>query len=318
MEALYAFLRITDDLADAPAPRLQRQQALCQWRQALQQVLQQVAGSPVNSPPLTPEETEKLFGLSWSGMEAKEGKNCWQGVGSSGRPGSEPPGEESSPGGIGLAAWQLEILPALADTVARFGIPPLYLYAVVEGVGMDLEGTQYETFDHLSLYCRRVASAVGLACLCIWGSHRPEAVQPAIACGLAFQLTNILRDLQEDARQGRRYLPSQELRAFGYSEETFPPSQPDDRFDRLIQHEVARVEAFYRQAAQLWEYLDRPGQRIFGMMYQTYYRLLAEIAQNPRKLLQERVSLTIWEKLLIALRWTLWPSRRWLASPAIL
>ncbi len=335
MEALYAFLRITDDLADQPAPASCRQMALHQWRLALQEALQKAA-----IPLVANFETEAWVGEEVSSASGLLIENLPPGLsqplpmasasGPMVSPASGPPvvshpsgdnlvfpgggdGLELSEGGGGSSQRAyLEILPALVDTVCQFHIPPAYLYAVLDGVGMDVAGVRYETFEQLAFYCRRVASAVGLACLCIWGAHCPEAAQPAIACGLAFQLTNILRDLKEDARMGRVYLPTQELAASGYSVEDFPPAQADRRFDQFIHQQVERAQRFYRQAATLWDFLDPAGQRIFGMMYETYRKLLERIAQKPSRVLTERVHLIGCEKLTIALRWTLWPARRWL------
>jgi len=312
MEALYAFLRITDDLGDQPSPAFRRRQALHRWRQALETALQQG-----RVPAFGGFET---VGLVWKdflsrGQSELESPTTnirffppatVETVEPSDRPSPEP--WEDSDGGVGAA--ERAILPALVDTVRRFHIPPVYLEAVLEGVGMDLEPVRYETFEQLALYCRRVASAVGLACLCIWGSHCREAASPAVACGLAFQLTNILRDLKEDARMGRVYVPAEELAALGYSVEDFPPAEADERFDRLIRRQAERAEMFYRQAADLWDYLDPSGRRIFGMMYETYRRLLDRIAQKPHRVLVERVRLNGWEKLALALRWTVRPSRR--------
>ncbi|HEY2895309.1 MAG TPA: phytoene/squalene synthase family protein, partial [Pirellulales bacterium] len=111
------------------------------------------------------------------------------------------------------------ILPALAHTVRTFSIPLEYLHAVIDGIETDLEPVAYESFDQLEEYCYRVASVVGLACLRIWGSIHPSAERPARQCGIAFQLTNILRDLGEDAARGRVYLPREDMDRFAYRAE---------------------------------------------------------------------------------------------------
>ena len=112
------------------------------------------------------------------------------------------------------------ILPAVVQTVREFRIPPESLLAVLDGVEMDLEPRVYATFDELAVYCERVASAVGLACIHIWGFlWRANVLGPSRSAGLALQLTNILRDLSEDARRGRVYLPLEDIRACGYSAE---------------------------------------------------------------------------------------------------
>ena len=138
------------------------------------------------------------------------------------------------------------ILPALADTVARYQIPLEYLTAVIDGVEMDLAGRQYETFDELEQYCERVASVVGQACIHIWGFRGEQALEPARRCGVAFQLTNILRDLKDDARQGRVYLPHEDLRRFGYSVEDLRAGKANSAFAALMEFEIARAESYYQ------------------------------------------------------------------------
>ena len=202
------------------------------------------------------------------------------------------------------------LLPALADTVRRFRIPPEHLHAVIDGVGMDLDRHRYETFDELLLYCRRVASAVGLACIHIWGFRGDEALQPAGKCGIAMQLTNILRDLKEDARRGRIYLPAEDLDRFGYSAEDLAAGTVDDRFLRLMEFQADRARRFYREGAELIDRLEPDGRRIFGMMTSVYHRLLEKIARRPGEVFRRRVRLNGWQKLGIAARWTLLPPRR--------
>ena len=120
--------------------------------------------------------------------------------------------------------------PAFHQTVRRFGVPPAYLHAVIDGVEMDLDAVRFETFADLYPYCYRVASAVGLACIHIWGFTGEQAKVYAEAAGVAFQLTNILRDLGEDAGRGRVYLPCEDLERFGYGEESLRRGVRDDAF----------------------------------------------------------------------------------------
>lgn len=201
-------------------------------------------------------------------------------------------------------------LPALADAVGRFRIPAEYLFAVIEGVEMDLDGRQYRTFAELSEYCDRVASAVGLACIHVWGFRGEGGFPLARCCGRAFQLTNILRDLKEDAARGRVYLPREELEEFGYSPLDLARGAADERFDRLMAFQIDRARRLYREGAGLFEWLEPPGRRIFGMMIHTYWRLLEAIARQPRRVFYGRVRLSGWEKLRIAARWSLLPPRR--------
>lgn len=202
------------------------------------------------------------------------------------------------------------LLPALADTVARYGIPPAHLEAVIDGQVMDLEPARYETFADLVVYCQKVASAVGLACLHVWGFRDQAALVPAEKCGIAFQLTNILRDLEEDLGRGRLYLPLEDLRACDCRPEDLFARRVDDRFLRLVTMEVDRARAFYSEAAELARWLEPEGQRIFGMMSAVYRRLLEKVQLRAPQLLQQRVRLGGWEKLGIGLRWFLLPLPR--------
>jgi phytoene synthase len=186
---------------------------------------------------------------------------------------------------------------ALADTVTRFGIPSEYLHAAIDGVEMDLAGQGYETFADLAEYCHRVASVVGQACIHIWGFSDERAIALAAECGLAFQLTNILRDLHEDAAQGRVYLPAADLRRFNYSAEELRRGMVDDRFRALLQFEVERAEGFYRTAAGLQRYLHSDGRRIYCAMFRTYHRLLEKVRRLEGGTAGRRVRLAPWEKL---------------------
>jgi phytoene synthase len=194
------------------------------------------------------------------------------------------------------------ILQALADTAARYRIPREYLTAVLDGVEMDVARRHYETFDQLEEYCYRVASVVGLSCIHIWGFHGPEALEPARQCGVAFQLTNILRDLKEDAARGRVYLPLEDLRRFGCQIHDLAPDKVDDRHIALMQFEIDRAEKFYCAAAPLELSLARDGQRIFRAMTSTYRALLNRIKRRPENVFRRRIRITGWEKLRIAAR----------------
>ena len=124
------------------------------------------------------------------------------------------------------------ILPALVDTVRRYEIPQRYFHELLDGTEMDQTTTRYTTFDDLYKYCYRVASAVGLVVLPIFGFQDKAALVPAEACGIAFQLTNILRDVKEDAQMGRIYLPLEDLRQFGVSEDDILNARATPQFWR--------------------------------------------------------------------------------------
>ena len=193
------------------------------------------------------------------------------------------------------------ILPAVVDAVQSFQIPPRYLFEIIDGVTMDLHHAGFESFEELRNYCYHVASAVGLACLHIWGFHDEPAVrEPAIQCGIAFQLTNILRDLKEDAQRGRVYLPRDELRHFRYSEDDLRNAVCDERFAALMHFQTDRAEQCYRDAAATVRYLHADGRRMFSMMFNTYHGLLVKIQCDPQAVLSRRVQLSFPHKLKIA------------------
>jgi 15-cis-phytoene synthase len=197
------------------------------------------------------------------------------------------------------------LLPALSDTIHTFDVPRAHLEAVIDGVEMDLEPRAYETFAQLEQYCHRVASAVGLACLRIWGSTGPGADEPARRCGLAFQLTNILRDLKEDVARNRIYLPREDLERFGYTADDLRAGVRDERFRRLMRFEIERAETFYAEGAELERSLTGDGRRIFGSMVAVYRALLDEIKRLDGDVLSRRVQLSSWKKMRIATRWFL-------------
>ena len=193
------------------------------------------------------------------------------------------------------------LFPALVDTLHRYDIPVQYLYDIIDGVEMDLETRRYETFDELSEYCYRVASAVGLACIHIWGFNSDEAKEPAIKCGLAFQLTNILRDLKEDAARERVYLPLEDLRRFDYSAEELLNGVRDSRLTEIIRFETDRAEKLYRESATLLDYLHPDGKRALTTMMKTYWQLLAEIGRQSGNPMNGRIHLPTHRKLSIAI-----------------
>lgn len=165
---------------------------------------------------------------------------------------------------------------------------------------MDLSGRRYVRFEDLEEYCYRVASVVGLACIHIWGFSGPEALEPAKRCGIAFQLTNILRDLKEDAARDRIYLPLEDLDRFEYSEADLKRGAIGVDFDRLIAFEASRTEKYYAAASQLEPLLDRDGRRVFRAMTATYQSLLKKIIRHPAAIFAHRVRLGAFEKVRIA------------------
>lgn len=193
------------------------------------------------------------------------------------------------------------VLPAVADILRTYHIPREYLDEVITGVEADLGAVSFETFAQLSDYCYHVAGAVGLACIHIWGFHDERAKAAAVDCGTAFQLTNILRDLGEDAARGRVYLPSEDLLRFGYTLDDITRQCRDERFLALMQFETARAREYYEKARALFDYLDPPGKPILDTMIGIYGGLLNEIERRHFDVFTRRVELSRWNKCSIAL-----------------
>jgi phytoene synthase len=194
------------------------------------------------------------------------------------------------------------MLAAFHDTVRRFGIPREHFDALIDGARMDLSITRYETFPALYDYCYRVASVVGLVCIRIFGYTDPRARDYAEACGIAFQLTNILRDLREDGARGRIYLPLEDLRRFNYREEDLLRGVVDDRFRRLMAFEVGRAREYYEKAAPLPALIDRVSRPAFYAMMAIYGGILARIERDDYDVFTRRASLSAREKVGIAAR----------------
>jgi phytoene synthase len=161
----------------------------------------------------------------------------------------------------------------------------------------DQQKTRFDTYEQLEHYCYLVASAVGLACLHIWEFEEPLPTSAAIDCGLAFQLTNILRDVAEDAQRGRIYLPRQHYEQHGLSEDDLLKPRPDDRLRCLIADEVRRAEQLFESGWQIWNSLHPDGQPMFSMMWRTYRKLLDRIAADPGSVVVRRVRLSAREKI---------------------
>lgn len=215
-----------------------------------------------------------------------------------------------------LAAWRVRLLAALDGkyshrlhaalhhTVRGFDIPPEFLTAVITGCETDLEPVRFGCFDELRTYCHRVASVVGLACVRIWGltpgATFAEADPPAIAAGYAFQLTNVLRDLKEDFERGRVYLPADELVRFGCPPESWP--ERGENFRAMMRFQYERAEGYFREAEGLGPLLSRDGRRIFRLMCAAYRQLLGRIAAADFDVFTNRVRLSRWAKLKLAMR----------------
>jgi len=205
-----------------------------------------------------------------------------------------------------LAKQHNPVLVALADVSARFPLPLRAFGELIEGVEMDVRGTSYPTFDELAHYCRCVAGSIGRLSLGVFGSSEPHAA-PVLAdkLGIAMQLTNILRDLREDADNGRVYLPKEDLVRFGCDGELTTAASSSgmpDGFTRLVGFQVARAQRFFSEGLCLLPMLDRRSAACVSAMSGIYRDLLGRIARRPEAVLHERLSVPTWQKARIAAR----------------
>ena len=194
------------------------------------------------------------------------------------------------------------ILPAFHDTVNSFSIPAQYFHWIIDGAEMDLDVVQYETFADLYKYCFNVASAVGLVCLQLFGYKDERAKEYAEQCGVAFQLTNILRDVKEDAESGRIYLPLEDLRKFGYTAEELRRGVVDERFRRLMRFEAERARKYYAAARNLLPLVEDSSRPALWAMIKIYERILDKIEGQQFDVFRHRIHLAGAEKLSIALK----------------
>ena len=215
-----------------------------------------------------------------------------------------------------LAWWRSEIVRmmqdepthpvtrALSPHVKTYGLQMDDLVAVIDGMEMDLSQTRYLDFKGLEHYCWHVASVVGLLSARIFGLTDPRTLQYAEKLGLAFQLTNIIRDVGEDARRDRIYLPVSELQQFEVPASDILNAKHSDRFERLMRFQAERAQRYYDEAFALLPAQDRRAQRAGLIMAAIYRALLHEIERDGFRVLQHRISLTPLRKLWIA--WKTW------------
>ncbi len=194
------------------------------------------------------------------------------------------------------------ILPALADTVKRYGIEQRYFYELLDGTDMDQDVTRYQTFDDLYKYCYHVASVVGLVVIPVFGYKDPKAKIPAEACGIAFQLTNILRDVKEDAQLGRVYLPQEDMKKFGVTEADIMNNNFTPQFVELMKFEATRAKQFYKDAQPLIGMIDADSRSTLRVMIGIYGGILKKMEAKGFAVLDGRVRLSTAEKLWIVLK----------------
>jgi 15-cis-phytoene synthase len=215
---------------------------------------------------------------------------------------SDEPGGTAQAAALALVQWRAELdaaldgrygahpcWPALHDAVRRYRIPRQYFHEMIDGMTSDLEPRDIQTFDELYRYCYQVASVVGLIVIHIFGFESPRALELAEKCGVAFQLTNIIRDVKEDQERGRMYLPREDRERY-----------PDLR--ELLAFEASRARAYYRESNALVDLVDRRSRKSLWALIEIYRRLLDRIEESGFDVLSRRIRLSAVEKLMILVR----------------
>jgi len=193
------------------------------------------------------------------------------------------------------------ILNKLSSVIKKFNIPVRHFHDLLKGMEMDLKKNRYKTFDELQEYCYRAASTVGLICAEVFGYHHDRTKQYAINLGIALQLTNILRDIKSDAKRGRIYIPREDLRRFGYSEEELMDSVYNEPFRNLMKYECERAHEFFRKAKSCLAEDDKPLFYAARAMGNIYYLLLLRIERANYDVFSKRIRLASPVKFLVAM-----------------
>jgi phytoene synthase len=213
---------------------------------------------------------------------------------------------------IKLAWWRNEVsntfagkpehpvMKALQPHIAPYGLEEKHVQAIIDGMEMDLDQTRYLDYAALQRYCWHVASVVGILSASIFGVTNSQTLQYAEKLGLAFQLTNIIRDVGDDARKGRIYLPINELQQFGVTAADLLGARHSDKFEALMTFQTERAKKVYAEAFALLPKEDRRAQRPGLMMAAIYRTLLDEIERDRFHVLNQRISLTPLRKLWLA------------------
>lgn len=194
------------------------------------------------------------------------------------------------------------VWPAFHDTVTRYNIPLRFFHEMIEGITSDLEPRRIATYDELYRYCYQVASVVGLTIVHIFGFDSPKALLLAEKCGVAFQLTNILRDVREDAELGRVYLPAEDLAQFGVTPEQLKTGSEDEHFRRLMRFEAARAHSLYDESAPLIGMIRPRSRRSLWALREIYLRLLRKLEAHNFSVLSKRLNLPTHTKLWLLAR----------------
>ena len=205
----------------------------------------------------------------------------------------------------GLDGADDEVLVAVRDAARHYPIPLAAFGELIDGVEMDVRGTRYESFADLERYCRCVAGSIGRLCIGVFGTADPRAATHADALGIALQQTNILRDLREDLIGGRVYIPTEDLGRFGVRlrlDEDGQLADEDGRLTALVRCAADRARDWYDDGLRVLAMLDRRSAACCGAMAGIYRRLLDDISAQPSLVFGQRLSLSAWQKTVVAAR----------------
>ena len=253
--ALYAFMRLIDDVSDEGADLAAKQRGLARWRAALDEAL-----------------TGQSQAFDGNAARSLQGGDLY---------------------------GQREVLPALVDTMERFRMPARYLHDLISGAEMDLTIQEYPSFERLKEYCYRVAGTVGLTCTHIFGFSDSRALDLAEKLGLAFQLTNIIRDVREDYSIGRIYVPEEDLARYGVAKEDLGRREATLGVRELLRFEADRARKLYEEGAQLLGLIEEDSRGTLWLLVHTYSALLARIESADFAVFGERVRLSKPEKIML-------------------
>lgn len=192
--------------------------------------------------------------------------------------------------------------PAFCDAVRRYGIPRRYFHEMLDGVAGDLRPRHMATFEELYRYCYQVASVAGLSLVHVLGFSSPEALRLAEKCGVAFQLTNILRDVREDALRGRIYLPAEDLARAGARTEDVLAGRRTPALVEVLRRQAARAQGYFRESEPLVGMVAPEGRRALWALIEIYRRLLERIERSGFDVMARRIRLPAWEKSWVVAR----------------
>jgi phytoene synthase len=201
------------------------------------------------------------------------------------------------------AASQQPLFAALSDTISKYNIPLDYFQEIVNGVEMDLTTHRYATFEQLRVYCYRVASAIGLICVEIYGYKEQVVREYAVDLGIAMQLTNIIRDVQEDMERNRIYIPLEEFQRFGYSEEALAKGTVDEAFRNLMRFQAERARNYFQSGLRLLPHLSPRSRTSPALLAAIYQKILKRIETRGFNVFEGRASLSSREKYVLTV-WT--------------